>query len=271
MSFAVRKWDTNVYSDGDANTTVYAEFDCDTVEDLPARDYMAGYVLQCGSKAHVIVGTQDYEMKSNGQWVLKEGTDLQSLVSQISALSNDIQGAQGEIAILQTRASELESAAALLIDNGAKNMLEMTHSDGSITRYGVTCTWNRADGTMTLTGSHAAADSTAIFEFYSGAAADQRQIEPGSYHLAGVPAGGSTSTYRGALTSITGAVDTGSGADFSIETSTYLAFRILVSGTVDFGSGKVFQPMVCPSEYWQLSKKIVPYAPTNRDIYLAMN
>lgn len=271
MSFAVIKWDTNVYSGGDASTTVYAEFECDTVADLPARDYMTGYVLQCGSKAHVISDDTDYKMQTSGAWVLQRDSDLTSIITSISNLENEMAGAQSDIGIIADHERELRAATAQLIDSGAKNKLEMTHEDGSITRYGVTCTWSRADGTMTLTGSHAAADSTAIFEFYSGAAADQRQIEPGTYHLAGVPSGGSTSTYRGALTSISGAVDTGNGADFSIESNTYLAFRILVSGTVDFGTGKVFQPIVCPSEYWQLSEKIVPYAPTNRDIYLAMN
>lgn len=254
---------TEVYTINDGTTHIRARLVADFEGELPAPTGISGFTLEQGSTAIISTTGDRYMLSGGGAWFPQRSASIASLVNDISALQSDMQIAENQI-------GNLQSAAALLIDRGAKNLLEMTHADGSATRYGVTCSWSRADGTLTLTGSHAAADSTAIFEFYSGAAADQRQIEPGSYHLAGVPAGGSTSTYRGALTSITGAVDTGSGADFSITSSIYLAYRILVSGTVDFGAGKVFMPIVCPSEYWQLSQKIVPYAPTNRDIYLAM-
>jgi hypothetical protein len=84
----------------------------------------------------------------------------------------------------------------------------MTHAAGSVTRNGVTCTWDPDAGTMTLSGTHTSSDAAAIFEFYSGNAVAQRVLPAGTYRISGCPAGGSTSTYRAAMTSIQGAVDT---------------------------------------------------------------
>ena len=171
----------------------------------------------------------------------------------------------------ETAAREAADAAhdtllADLIDGGAKNKIEMTHASGSITRNGVTCTWDTDAGTMTLTGSHAAGSST-IFEFYSGDAVDQRVLPAGTYRISGCPAGGSTSTYRAALTSISGAVDTGNGATFTLANDQYAAYRILISGNCDFSTPLVFSPMVCPQDAYNISDKFVPYVPTNAELY----
>ena len=271
MSYVLRDYEqVDVFTPGDSTVHIRARLYCTTVSDLPAPTDIPGFTMEAGSTAWLIGDVVCYMLDTGGAWRQQRSSDLSAIITDISQIRSELQAHENRIDAAENRITALEAAAALLIDRGSKNLLEMTHADGSVTRYGVTCTWSRADGTMTLTGSHAAADSTAIFEFYAGSASDQRQIVPGDYHLAGVPSGGSTSTYRGALTSITGAVDTGSGADFSITADIYLAYRILVSGTVDFGAGKVFMPIVCPASYWQLSQAIVPYAPTNRDIYLAM-
>lgn len=159
------------------------------------------------------------------------------------------------------------AALANLIDNGAKNLLPMTHAAGSSTKNGVTCTWDPDAGTMTLTGSHAAADSTAIFEFYDGSASNQKVIPAGTYHLSGVPTGGSTSTFRAALTDISGAVDTGNGADFTLSSPHYVAYRILISNACDFTGGVVLRPMICAKAAWDISDKFVPYVPSNAELY----
>lgn len=271
MGYVLRDYQqVQVYTTGDSTVHIRAQLLCDTVSDLPTPTAIAGFTMEAGSVAWIIGETVAFMLDTGGAWRQQRSADLSSIITDISQIRTELQAHENRIDAAENRITALEAAAALLIDRGSKNLLEMTHADGSITRYGVTCTWSRAAGTMTLTGSHAAADSTAIFEFYAGSASDQRQITPGNYHLAGVPSGGSTSTYRGTLTSITGAVDTGSGADFEITSDIYLAYRVLVSGTVDFGAGQTFQPIVCPAAYWQLSQVIVPYAPTNRDIYLAM-
>lgn len=160
-----------------------------------------------------------------------------------------------------------DSALAELIDGGAKNLLQMTHAAGSITRYGVTCTWDQDAGTMTLTGSHAQGTEAAIFEFYSGNAADQRVLPVGEYHLSGVPAGGSTSTYRASLTGISGGVDTGNGAAFTLTEPKYAAYRILISGDCDFADGLTFEPMICLQAAWDISHDFVQFAPSNAELY----
>lgn len=160
------------------------------------------------------------------------------------------------------------AALAELVDGGAKNKLEMTQTQTSIEHYGVTATYDSATGTVTLTGSHVSTDSGAIFEFYAGNASDQRVLPAGTYHLSGVPSGGSTSTYRAALTSISGAVDTGNGADFTLDAPMYAAYRIFVSGNVNFGTnGMIFKPMVCSKAAWEISDKFVPYCPSMTDLY----
>lgn len=160
-----------------------------------------------------------------------------------------------------------DTLLADLIDGGAKNLLPMTHAAGSTTKNGVTCTWNPDDGTMTLTGSHAAGADSCIFEFYAGSAADQKVIPAGTYHLSGVPTGGSTSTFRAALTDISGAVDTGNGADFTLSSPHYAAYRILISNACDFTGGVVFRPMICSKAAWNVSDKFVPYCPPPAELY----
>ena len=183
------------------------------------------------------------------------------------ALKADSSDVTAEAALRIAADNKLTAALAELIDSGAKNIIQMTHSSGSSEKYGVTCTWDANAGTMTLTGSHASADNTAIFEFYSGNASDQRVLPAGTYHLSGVPAGGSTSTYRAQLSPMN-TVETGNGADFTLSSSSYAAYRILVSGNVNFGtSGMIFRPMVCTKAAWDISQAFVKYRPSMDELY----
>lgn len=160
-----------------------------------------------------------------------------------------------------------DTVLAGIIDSGSKNMLEMTSTLTEVTRNGVTASYDKDAGTITLTGSHSGSDQAAIFEFYSGNAVDQRVLPAGVYHLSGCPSGGSTSTYRAALTQITGAADVGNGATFTLTEPKYAAYRILISGDCDFTGGYVFKPMVCLKEAWEISDKFVPYCPPPSEMY----
>ena len=160
-----------------------------------------------------------------------------------------------------------ESVLAGMIDGGAKNLLEMTSTVTTVTRSGVTATYDKAAGTVTLTGAHVDGTTAAIFEFYSGNAVDQKVIPAGTYRLCGCPSGGSTSTFRGALTQIAGGVDVGNGATFTLTEPHYIAYRILISGDCDFSGGVVFQPMICLQAAWEISDKIVPYCPPPAELY----
>ena len=163
-----------------------------------------------------------------------------------------------------------DTLLADLIDSGAKNLLPITQTQTSITRTSgsssVTAVYDKDAGTVTLTGQHYTGDSTLIFELYSGAAADTKVLPAGSYHMCGSLAGGSTSTYRAALTSISGTTDTGSGVDFVLTEPHYAAYRIFISGDCTFNVD-AFRPMICPQEAWKISDKIVPYCPTLSELY----
>jgi len=157
-----------------------------------------------------------------------------------------------------------------IIDSGAKNLLEMTQTQTTITRTSgnssMTAVYDKTTGTVTLNGTHYTNDSAFVFEFYTGAAVDTKPIPAGTYHLSGCPAGGSTSTYRAVLTGITGAVDTGNGATFTLAESQYCAWRILISGNCTLNDA-VFRPMVTPQDAWEISDAFKPYCPTLSDLY----
>lgn len=257
---------TDVYTTGDTYTKVRVRLVCDALSDLPGIHDISGLELQMGSTAKIITTAQNMMMQSNGTWSEQTSSSIASLVNDISMLQSDVSALENRIGEAENRITQLQAAAAGLIDRGAKNLLQMTHASGSLTRYGVTCTWDTDAGTMTLNGSHVSTDSTAIFEFYSGNASDQRQVPAGDYVLTGCPSGGSTSTYRATLTGITGGIDTGNGAEFTLASQTYLAYRILVSGNVSF-TDKVFKPMVTYQDYYKISPVFVPYAPTNAELY----
>lgn len=248
--------------------------ECDTTADLPNMNYTstadAEVTLVMGSNAHIIEDNTIYEIKSDGTWVIQDEASRLNVYTkdETDQLLEDMADSQTNVDLAQdaliNRNTDL---LAEIIDTGAKNKIEMTHASGSITRNGVTCTWDPNAGTMTLTGSHAAADSAAIFEFYSGNAVDQRVLPAGTYRLSGCPTGGSTSTYRATLTQISGAVDTGNGATFTLANPQYGAYRILVSGNCDFSTPAVFYPMVTPQDAYEISDAFVPFCPTLSELY----
>lgn len=265
---------SNEYVEGKAVQSVLIACECDTTADLPNRLYTdtagAQVVLVMGSTAHIIEDNTIYEIKSTGTWVIQDEASRMNVYTkpEVDQLLQNMADSQANIDSAQDDIIERnQDLLAEIIDGGAKNKIEMTHAAGSATRYGVTCTWDPDAGTMTLTGSHAAGDSAAIFEFYDGNAVDQRALQPGTYRITGCPPGGSTSTYRAALTSITGAVDTGSGGTFTVSEAHYGAYRILVSGNCDFSTPAVFYPMVTPQGAYEISNAFKPYCPTLQELY----
>jgi hypothetical protein len=249
------------------NGYVIASFVCDDISELPAVNYLGNdKLLEMGCTAHVI-GMGDYEMKSTGVWVLREPTVRVFDAYTKSEVDGFVSGLNTRIDDVEDEQSNQLDYIRRLVDESAKNLLEMTQTLTEITRNGVTASYDKAAGTVTLTGSHSGNDPAAIFEFYSGNAADQRILPAGVYHLSGCPSGGSTSKYRGVLTQITGGVDTGNGATFTLAEPKYAAYRILISGDCDFTGGYVFKPMICRIEDWNISEKFVPYTPTLHELY----
>lgn len=157
-----------------------------------------------------------------------------------------------------------------IIDNGPKNVLEMTQTQTTIARTAgsssMTAVYDKTAGTVTLNGTHYTNDSTFAFEFYTGAAVDTKKIPAGTYHMSGCHAGGSTSTWRAVLTGISGVVDIGNGAIFTLSESQYCAWRVLVSGNCTLNNA-VFRPMVCPEELYKISDAFQPYRPSYQELY----
>lgn len=275
---------TQPYADTESTTHIRAHLICDTQSDLPTPTDIPLYTLDMGSKADIIADSTEWKMQSDGSWIQQlppeaaatySKAEIDSMIGMINTdihdLAVDIHNVGLDVTDLTTRVSDDEQVLKDLIDTGAKNLLEMTQTQTSITRTSgsssVTAVYDKIAGTVTLTGQHYAGDSTLIFEFYSGAAADTKVLPAGSYHMNGSLAGGSTSTYRAALTSISGTTDTGSGVDFTLTEPHYAAYRIFVSGDCTF-SGDVFRPMICTEDAWKISHDSVPYTPTLRDLYL---
>lgn len=214
--------------------------------------------------------TTSEKTKLNG---IETGANKTIVDSEMSSSStNPVQNKVINAALSELTVAEDADRVALIaqVDGGAKNKLPMTHAGGSITRYGVTCTWDLNAGTMILNGTHRSGDSAAIFEFYDGSAEDTTILPAGSYVITGCPTGGSTSTYRAMLTQIAGAVDTGNGRSFELSEPHYAAYRVLISGNVAFNN-MVFKPMVCSQEDYAISPAFVPYAPTNRELWQKIN
>lgn len=155
-----------------------------------------------------------------------------------------------------------------LVDSVDKNIFTTNTTTSTITDVTFT---NNNDGTWTV----------------SGTAADRRQkalaftapstLQSGKYVLSGCPSGavsGSTTLYCLYLWDTTTNVrisqnDTGSGTEFDWTPDSTHQYQIVVdirSGTT--ASDLIFKPMICNQTYWTLSNTYVPYAPSNRELYL---
>lgn len=249
------------FADGDTYIYVRAVLICDTVADLPAQDFFTNYFLTQGTTAHVISDTTDYEMQSDGTWVLKQGTDLQSLVNQISTLSDDVQNAYSDIDSLTNRVSGLENATALLIDNGAKNKIPIPANTQTLS--GITYTPDNA-GRIATTGT-ASGNS-----FYIASNLDL--ISGEELMLTGCPSGGSYSSgfalyiAKNVSGASTLAYDEGDGVTFTVPETANYNIRIIVRNGTDM-NGKTFSPMLTYPEYMQYSTAFVPYSPSNAELY----
>ena len=189
--------------------------------------------------------------------------------AELLSLGGSVSGLTTGLAAETTARQKDTAGLAALIDGGAKNSVHITRTTLTDTKRGITATFDPDAGTVELHGDH---DGTggAIFELYSGNASDQPKLPPGTYHLSGCPAGGSTSTYRVSLASSINATDVGDGVDFTITEAAALAPRILISepaGTSISFNHEVVKIMVCPKAAWDISHKFVPYCPSLQDLW----
>lgn len=249
------------FADGDTYIYVRGEIICDSPADLPARDYFTNYYLTQGSTAHVISNANDYQMQSDGTWVLQQTTDIQSLVNQLSVLSGDLSGVESQVDSAILRISDLETVAALLIDSGAKNRIPIPAN--AQTLGGVTYT---PDGKGRIVTSNTATGGS----YYIATNLDLTEGE--ELMLTGCPSGGSySSSYalyiaKNVSGASTLAYDEGDGVTFTVPETANYNIRIIVRSGVNM-DGKTFSPMLTYPVYMQYSTKFVPYSPSNAELY----
>jgi hypothetical protein len=208
-------------------------------------------------------------MQSSGTWIKRIPAVLANTYTR-TEIDSKIADVNSDIDILAGLQGTDRQIIIDMINSGAKNLLQMTQTQTTITRTSgnssVTAVYDKTAGTVTLNGVHYTGDNTLIFEFYSGSAVDAPIIPTGVYQLSGVPSGGSSATYRASLTAISGAADTGNGAVFTLNEAHYAAYRILVSGDCTLDN-IVFRPMITPKIVYDVSPDFRPYCPTLQQLY----
>lgn len=240
---------TEVYTINDGTTHIRAQLVADFDNELPAPTGISGFTLEQGSTAIISTTGDRFMLSGGGAWFSQRSASIASLVNDISALQSDMQ-------IAENRIGNLESAAAALIDDGAKNMLDWSAASTS----GITITDNN-DGTFTLSGTASTTVSIQLGEIYGHGGE--------SLYLNGCPAGGNyTSGYSLIITNPSGTTqgyDEGAGYDFT-RPAEEAFFKVYCRVRAATYQNILFKPMVCRAEYAQYTKKFVPYSPTNAEL-----
>lgn len=155
----------------------------------------------------------------------------------------------------------VQAPLAMLIDNGAKNLLKSTATSQTIN--GVTFSVND-DETITANGT-----ATANVTFFVNTDISASILR--SAKFTGCPPDGSSSTYQMMLEQNSApyaliASDRGTGYDVSYTENINAQCYVQIKSGVTVNN-LVFKPMICTAEDWAVSHKFVPYAPTNRELY----
>lgn len=148
-----------------------------------------------------------------------------------------------------------------LVDSGAKNYINPKTAEGyvgqssfPITKSGIQYTYSENAGTITLSETASGVSTLRI----------PVTLPAGTYHVSGVPVGGSDSTYRidlrtpGGNTFIAPDYDYGSGFTFTISETTSMDVCIRVANGYSPNS-VVIAPMICKLVAWNISHAFVPY------------
>lgn len=145
-----------------------------------------------------------------------------------------------------------------------KNLLEHPYafeSNGSstATSYSITYVKN-ADGSLHVSGT---ATGSSRVEFVAEATNKRKPIKKGTYTISGCPSGGSSTTYKLALT-ITGVKeynDFGNGVTFTVEEDTTycMIFRVYSGTTVDFDVKPQLEMNNSKTEWAAYTKEVINY------------
>lgn len=251
-------WITN-YSlvDLTDQTQVVAQIECDTASDLPGINDFTGKVLNKGSTAHVIDANEKYMMDSTGTWNIQQQSPFSDVYtkSEVDSLLTPI---RDEISSLYTEDSTINSRIAALINDSAKNRLNVFQT-ASQTINDVVWTIN-TNGTVTANGQASANSFLYLIP-------NNTNIGFGEdTHISGCPSGGSASTYEIQVAMVGGTTyhDYGDG-EFIPFDYVYRYFVCCVRNGYT-ANNLVFRPMICDSWKYILTPVFVPYSPTNAEL-----
>lgn len=182
--------------------------------------------------------------------------------SDVAGLRTNV-SAQGE-------ALEDNTAALIeLVDAGAKNLLNPENAVGyvgqsayPISKSGITYTLDANSENITLSDTASSVSTLRI----------PITLKAGTYHVSGVPSGGSDSSYRadlrnaGGNTFITSDYDYGAGFEFTLSETTAIDYCIRVANGYSPQS-VVVSPMICTKAAWDISHTYQPYRPSYSEMY----
>lgn len=205
-------------------------------------------------------------MANDGQMTQSTYLEIDGLPARVAPLEDAVAALPTTYQTL-TAAAKQDAALAELIDGGAKNIFHTSATTGTV-------------GEITFTNSNDGTWST------SGTATDRRQkaltfsvpigLPAGDYVLSGCPAGGAegaTTKYCLYIWDITTNTrvsqnDVGSGVEFSWTPDTTHSYYIAVDIRKNTNANNLtFKPMICTKAAWGISRKFIPYAPTNAELY----
>lgn len=182
--------------------------------------------------------------------------------AQLDAVNSGIDSTKvAQIETNKNNISKDRAALVELVDSGAKNLLKITATSGTIS--GVTYTVN-SDQTITFNGK---AEDTISLDLSVPATVFGK-----SYFVSGCPAGGATSnSYRQLIRNITDqqnlGSDIGNGVVITFPNSiAYVVVRInIFSGYT--ANNLTFKPMICSKTAWDISQEYQPYRPSYQELY----
>lgn len=165
---------------------------------------------------------------------------------------------------------EDDTAALIeLVDAGAKNLLNPESAVGyvgqssyPISKSGITYTLDANSETITLSDTASSVSTLRI----------PITLKAGTYHVSGVPSGGSDSSYRadlrtaGGNTFITSDYDYGAGFEFTLSETTAIDYCIRVANGYS-PQNVVVSPMICTKAAWDISHTYQPYRPSYSELY----
>lgn len=182
--------------------------------------------------------------------------------AQLAAVNSGIDSAKVEqIETNKNNISTDEAALVELVDSGAKNLLKITATSGTVS--GVTYTVND-DKTISFNGT---ADETISLDLTVPST-----VAGKTYFISGCPAGGATSnTYRQLIRDITNQQNLGS----DIGNGVAITFQNPIENVVvriNIFSGYTannltFKPMLCSKAAWDISQTYQPHRPSYQELY----